>query len=63
MTEDVSFTVTLSNESTWNLAQFLKRLKFYQVRDNARDDEEAYDMLGALNAIRRELEEHGFKPR
>jgi hypothetical protein len=60
----VTFVVSIPRESAWQLAQLIKRITFSRVRENARDDGEAYVMLGALNAIGRELADyHGIAPR
>lgn len=62
--QDVTFTVSLPYPVAYQLAQFIKRAKWYQCRDNATSDDEAYEMMGALNAIGRELaDRHGIAPR
>jgi hypothetical protein len=50
-------------ETAWQLAQFVKRVSFADVRQCARTNDEAYQMLNGLNAIRRALAEQGVAPR
>ena len=45
------------------LAQFLKRASWDTFRRHARDDEEAYAMIDAVNALRDELARNGYNPR
>ena len=55
--------VELNDEEAQALAQFIKRAGFYDARNKALSDDEAYLMLKALSNIRRELNAGGFDPR
>jgi hypothetical protein len=59
----VSFTVTINDELAEGLAQFLKRVGFSEMRQNAVDDVEAYIMRDALDQVRKSLQEAGYDPR
>jgi hypothetical protein len=59
----VSFTVTINDELAEGLAQFLKRVGFSEMRQNAVDDVEAYIMRDALDQVRKSLQEVGYDPR
>jgi hypothetical protein len=45
------------------LAQFVKRVGWSEFRSNAVDDDEAYLMRDAFDALRIELGIHGYSPR
>jgi hypothetical protein len=45
------------------LAQFLKRVGFYEVRVNAVDDAECYLIRDALDEVRNALASAGYAPR
>ena len=47
----------------WALAPFLKRVGWADIRGNAQDDTEAYDMRAAIDATARTLAEAGYAPR
>jgi hypothetical protein len=55
--------VTLTHEQAWEFAQFLKRVTFSEYRNNATNDDEAYEMRDAGDQIRRALAEKGYSPR
>lgn len=59
----VSFTVTINEELAESLSQFLKRVGFSEMRQNAVDDAEAYTMRDALDQVRKSLQEAGYDPR
>lgn len=59
----VTFTVTINDELADGLAQFLKRVGFSEIRQNAVDDVEACIMRDALNQVRIVLAEAGYAPR
>jgi hypothetical protein len=56
-------TVMLSTEQAWAFAQFLKRVGINDYRTLASNVDEAYLMLDAGEAIRRELRQAGHDPR
>lgn len=51
------------DEEAWQLAQYVKRVTFSDIRARATSDDEAYVMLAGIDAIRRALAEKGFAPR
>lgn len=59
----VTFTVTMDDERALALAQFLKRVGWSEMRQNAVDDAEAYDMRDGLDQVRKALQEAGYAPR
>lgn len=59
----VTFTVTINEELAEALSQFLKRVGFSELRQNASDDVEAYTMRDALDQVRSSLQEVGYDPR
>ena len=60
---EVTITVTLSDSQAEALAQFLKRVGFSDYRALAINEEEAYAMRSAGEAVRRGLDEQGYSPR
>ena len=60
-----SVTVILELDSghAWALAQFVKRVGWSEIRQNAVDDTEAYDMRDAIEALQRALAQAGISPR
>lgn len=59
----VVFSVELSEEQANALAQFAKRVGFVEMRSNAIDDFEAYEMRDAIDRLRIGLANAGFSPR
>jgi hypothetical protein len=59
----VTFTVQMNDSQAEALAQFLKRVGFQELRQNAVDDVEAYTMRDAVDHVRDALREAGFAPR
>jgi hypothetical protein len=45
------------------LAQLVKRIGWTELRQNAVDDDEAYQMRQAVNEVAKALAEAGFEPR
>lgn len=60
---DFSIVVELPDEEAQALAQFVKRVGWYEVRENAANEEEAHMMIASLNKLRRGLAEAGYCPR
>lgn len=58
---DVAFRV--SNSECLALAQFVKRVTWYEIRDCAVDDDEARTMAEAFEQLRVGLARAGFAPR
>lgn len=59
----VTFNVQINEELAEALAQFLKRVGFSEIRQNATNDDEAYTMRDALDQVRKSLQEVGYDPR
>jgi hypothetical protein len=59
----VTFNVTINEELADALAQFLKRVGWSEMRQNAVNDVEAYTMRDALDQVRKALQEAGYDPR
>ena len=62
-TDSTTITVTLTNAQAWAFAEFLKRVSLADYAALAVDQEEAYRMLSAGEAIRQELANAGYAPR
>lgn len=58
---DVAFEVT--PREALALAQFLKRVGFREIRMNAQDEDEAYEMRNSLAIVRQALADVGYAPR
>lgn len=59
----VTVTLELDSGNAWALALFVKRVGWSEIRQNAVDDTEAYDMRDAIAALQRALAEAGISPR
>jgi len=66
----VSIHAELTHEEAWNLAQFIKRLRFeqcYELTDSGYSrqtrQDQAYVMLAATNKIGNALKTAGYAPR
>lgn len=59
----VTVTLELDPGNAWALALFVKRVGWSEIRQNAVDDTEAYDMRDAIEALQRALAEAGISPR
>lgn len=55
--------INIDDKTALALAQLVKRFGFRDARRNAVNDDEAYIMMDAINAIQNELAEHGIAPR
>jgi len=62
-TSPVRLEVELTDDQAWNLAQFVKRVGFADVRTNAVDQDEAYAMLEAIDVLAKALRAAGYAPR
>lgn len=61
--KQVTFTVTMDKERAEALAQFIKRIGWTEMRQNAVDDAEANEMRCAVEQVRKSLQEAGYDPR
>lgn len=61
--ETTTVKLELDTGHAWALALFLKRVGWSDIRGNAQDDAEAYDMRDAVEAAARALAEAGYAPR
>lgn len=66
----VAFTVRLTEQEAWQLAQFIKRVRHDQAREltecgqtGPQRDDQAYTMLYALDLVGAALREKGYAPR
>jgi hypothetical protein len=59
----VSFTLEMTEQEAWALAQYLKRSHWGQYRANAVSDDDAYVMRDALFILSDALDEIGMSPR
>ena len=63
MDGQVMATVILEPAQALALAQFVKRVGWQEIRQNAVDDDEAYVMRDALGELAKALREAGYAPR
>jgi hypothetical protein len=61
--QTITITAQLNDNQALAFAQFIKRAGFYDYRNNAVTDSEAYLMIDAANKIRKSLAEQGYAPR
>ncbi|EOG7599409.1 hypothetical protein ID104_13735 [Vibrio cholerae] len=61
--KQVIFTVELSDLQALALAQLVKRIGWKEVRINAVDDDEAYEMMDAIARLQASLADTGYAPR
>lgn len=60
---EVQITVTINDAQALALAQFVKRVRWTEVRQNAVGDDEADLMMDAMNEVAKALAEAGYAPR
>jgi cytochrome c len=53
----------LTEQEALDLAQFVKRVGWQEMRQNAVDEDETYRMRDAIDKVRKALAEIGFAPR
>jgi hypothetical protein len=63
MKTKTAITIELTDEEAQALAQYLKRYIWTDVRQSAANDEEAYLMRDAFNAMQYALAGAGYSPR
>lgn len=61
--EDVKITVVLTDSQAEALAQFVKRIGWSEIRQNATGDDEADKMRDGLGVLQKALQEVGYAPR
>ena len=61
--EDVKIELSLTDAQALALAQFVKRVRWTEVRQNAVGDDEADLMMDALGELAKALREAGYAPR
>jgi len=59
----ITFELVLTDEQAWAFAEFLKRAGFDDYRRLAVDEDEAYVMRAAGEALRAQLAFAGYAPR
>lgn len=59
----VTVTLELTPQEALALAQFVKRVRWTEVRQNAIGDEEADLMMDAMREVAKALAEAGYSPR
>lgn len=60
---DIELHLSINPNHALALARFAKRASFDTFRDRAQDEQEAYAMRDALDAVARALAAAGFAPR
>ena len=53
----------LNDAQAWALAELVKRIGWAELRQNAVDDAEAYEMREAIEVLARALADSGMSPR
>ena len=61
--EDVKIELSLPDAQALALAQFVKRVRWTEVRQNATGDDEADLMMDAMRILAKALQEAGYAPR
>ncbi len=61
--ETIPIRLELTPGHAWVLAQFVKRVGFAEMRNNAVDDDEAYAIRGAIGVLATALRAAGYAPR
>ena len=63
MSDQVEVSIWLEPAQALALAQFVKRVRWTEVRQNAVGDDEADLMMDAMNEVAKALTEAGYAPR
>lgn len=61
--EQVTISVTMSADHALALAQFVKRVGWSEMRQNAVNDDEAYQIRAVIGELQKALSEAGYAPR
>lgn len=59
----IKIDIELTEDKAWALAQYLKRLCWEQIRQNAVSDDDAYTMRDALGTVQDAVNRAGANPR
>lgn len=60
---DIELKVRCSEEGLWALAQFVKRVTWYEIRTYSVDEAEAHAIVYGIGRLQLALREEGFAPR
>jgi hypothetical protein len=63
MDNQAEISLSLEAGQALALAQFVKRVGWSEIRQNATDDDEAYAMRDALGELAKSLQAAGYAPR
>ena len=63
MSEPIEFTLLLTREEAWALAEQCKRIGWTEMRALSANDDEAYAMRSAIAKLALALSYHGIEPR
>jgi hypothetical protein len=63
MNDQIQVSIWLEPAQALALAQFVKRVRWTEVRQNAVGDDEADLMMDAMNEVAKALAEAGYAPR
>ena len=63
MSKIITVTLEINEDEAWALAQFVKRVGWSEMLQNAQDDEEAYLIRSGIVAVQTALAAAGFSPR
>lgn len=63
MSDQVEVSIWMEPAQALALAQFVKRVRWTEVRQNAVSDDEADLMMDAMNEVAKALTEAGYAPR
>jgi cytochrome c len=61
--KNIPIPLELTEQEALDLAQFVKRVGWQEMRQNAVDEDEAYRIREALDKVRKALAEVGYAPR
>jgi cytochrome c len=61
--KEIQIPLALTEQEALDLAQFVKRVGWQEMRQNAVDEDETYRIRDAIDKVRKALAEVGFSPR
>jgi cytochrome c len=61
--KNIPIPLELTEQEALDLAQFVKRVGWQEMRQNAVDEDEAYRIREAIDKVRKALAEVGYSPR
>jgi hypothetical protein len=62
-TTKIRLSLELTEDQATDLAQFLKRVQFNDIRSRLKSDDETYTAINAIGSIQEALATAGFNPR